>query len=97
MATKKPINLDTLSDQQLEAELLRRKQEKEKPMREAMQRLGQIASELDTLFLESSKLCKEFKIPFNYQLGDWQVTVDRNGYRTVESTWDESSWQSSSC
>ena len=97
MATAKiTLDLTTLSDKELQAELLRRQQEREKPMRQAMQRLGEITCELDKLFIESSKLCKDFKIPFQYQLGDWQVTVDTNGYRAVQSTWDESSsWQSS--
>lgn len=96
MATKKTLDLTTLSDKELQAELLRRQQEREKPMREAMNRLGSITTELDDLLAEATKLCKEHKIVFQYTIDDFQVTVDRNGTRTTESTFEESSWQSSS-
>ncbi len=90
MATKK-IDLSVLSDKELAAELNRRNEEKQKPIREAIRQLGLITTELDRLFLEAGKLCKQHKVFFQYQVETMQVVIGPEGDRTVESAWEESS------
>ena len=97
MATKKSaVNLSLLSDKELQAELNRRNEERQAPKREATKRLGQITNEIDRLLLEAGSLCKEHKIFFQYQIEDMQISINDSGFRTTESTWEEStSWASS--
>ncbi len=94
MATRK-IDLTSLSDEALRQELNRRNEEREKPKREAMKRLGVITTEIDTLLLEAGKLCKDFKIFFQYQIENTTVSIDDKGLRTTETFEESSSWASS--
>jgi hypothetical protein len=89
-------DLTKLTDQELQEELVRRNVERQAPKRKAMQRLGIINTEINSLFIEATDLCKVHGILFNYQLDNWQVSVDSTGYRSITDSWSDSSvWEES--